>query len=294
MTTAPAATKGPLAIIAGAGRLPWEIAAEVSRRGEPVAVLSLRGIADKADAVYRGEPVDLMDPAGAVAALTRLGASSVLLAGTVFKPRLGHVLSGWQAVRHRDEIRRIVQGGDDNLLRGVVGFFEASGFPVVGVRDVAPGLMAADRDYAKRVPNPDERADIARGFEAVSALGPLDVGQAVVVAERHVLAVEAVEGTDAMLRRVALLRRRGLAARLLRHGRPAIGEQKGGVLVKAPKPGQDFRVDLPAIGPRTMRLAAVAGLAGIAVAAGGVLIIERQALVAEADRLGLFVTGLGV
>ena len=112
-----------------------------------------------------------------------------------------------------------------------------------------------------------------------------------VVSERRILAVEAAEGTDAMLRRVALLRRRGGVGRLLRHGRPPIAERRGGVLVKAPKPGQDFRVDLPAAGARTARLAAAAGLAGIAVEAGAVLLVERQAMLAEADRLGLFVAG---
>jgi DUF1009 family protein len=88
------------------------------------------------------------------------------------------------------------------------------------------------------------------------------------------------------------MRRGGPIARLIRHGRPPIGERRGGVLVKAPKPGQDFRVDLPAIGRRTIRLAASAGLAGVAVEAGGVLYVEREAMIVEAERLGLFVTGV--
>jgi DUF1009 family protein len=285
------ATSGPVAIIAGAGRLPAEIAADLFSRGVPLVVLTLRGFADGDYRAFRTAPIDLLDPQGAIAALRDIGASSVVLAGTAHKPGLGHVVAGWHAVIHREEIRRIVQGGDDNLLRGVVAFLEDSGFPVVGVRDVAPALMAGAAVVTRRRPDEAAGVDIARGFEAIAALGPLDVGQAVVVAEKRVLALEAAEGTDAMLRRVALLRRGGPFARLLRHGRPPIGERRGGVLVKAPKPGQDFRVDLPAVGPRTVRLAASAGLAGVAVEAGGVLYIEREAMAAEADRLGLFVTG---
>ena len=137
---------------------------------------------------------------------------------------------------------------------------------------------------------------VTRGplVSAVSATGTLNA-VITVVSSSHVelrsLAVEAAEGTDAMLRRVSLLRRRGAIGRVLRHGRPPIGERRGGVLVKAPKPTQDFRIDLPAIGPRTVRNAAAAGLAGIAVEAGGVLIVERKATLAEAERLGLFLAG---
>jgi DUF1009 family protein len=291
LTGTASAPQGRLAIIAGAGSLPAEIAAEVAARGEPVSVLRLNGIADADYAGFEGEAIALMDPSAAVAALRRCGADAVLFAGHVNKPSLGVILTGWQAVRHREEIRRVVQGGDDNLLRGVVGFFEASGFRVVGVRETAPRLMAGEGPFTRRSPTASEAADVERGLAAVAALGPLDVGQAVAVSELRILAVEAAEGTDAMLRRVALLRRRGAVGRLLRHGRPPIGERRGGVLVKAPKPTQDFRIDLPAIGPRTVRNAAAAGLAGIAVEAGGVLLVERKATLAEADRLGLFVAG---
>jgi DUF1009 family protein len=282
---------GPLAIIAGSGRLPAEIAAEVRSRGEAVVVLPLKGIADVDFGDIAGETVGLLDPAGAIAALGRAHASGVVLAGTVHKPSLGLVLAGWQAVRRGDEIRRIVQGGDDNLLRGVVAYLEGSGFPVLGVHQVAPRLMAGEEQLGHTVPTPADEADIACGLAALAAMGPLDIGQAVVVAERRVLAVEAVEGTDQMLRRVAGLRRGGLTGRLARHGRPPVAERLRGVLIKAPKATQDFRVDLPVVGPRTLRLAAAAGLAGLAVAAGGVLLIDRAALAAEADLRGLFVVG---
>lgn len=272
--------------------MPAEIAAEVAARGEAVVVMPLRGVADADFAGFAQEPIGMMDPAGAVAALGRLGVGRIVMAGTVHRPGLGLVLAAWQAALNRDEIRRIVRGGDDNVLRGVIAFLEHSGFPVVGVRDVAPGLMAAIGLLAGRDPGESAMADIARGVEALRAFGPLDVGQAVVVADGRVLAVEAAEGTDAMLRRVSALRRHGLLGRLLRHGRPVLAEHRGGVMVKAPKPGQDMRADLPVIGPRTVRLAVRAGLAGIAVEAGGVLVVERQQTLAEAEKLGLFILGV--
>jgi DUF1009 family protein len=125
-------------------------------------------------------------------------------------------------------------------------------------------------------------ADIRLGFEVLRTLGPLDIGQAVVVANRHVIAVEAAEGTDQMLERVAELRRS-------RRVRSPAGT---GVLVKAPKPGQDRRFDLPSIGPRTIDGVIAAGLAGLAVVAGGTIVAEPQALVEKADRAKVFVAGL--
>ena len=203
-----------------------------------------------------------------------------MLAGSAHKPRLGHILAGWQAVRNREEIRRIVQGGDDNLLRGVVGFFEASGFPVLGVRDVAPGLMAGRAVYTRSRPAENDDADIERGFAAIDALGPLDVGQAVAVSELHVLAVEAVEGTDAMLRGLrccAAGRHRSASASRPPADRRALRRRAR----QGAEAGQDFRVDLPAIGARTVQRAAAAGLAGIAVEAAACSSSSGQAMIAR-------------
>jgi DUF1009 family protein len=216
----------------------------------------------------------------------------VILAGAVHRPGIGLVMAGWQAVSHRDEIRRVLQGGDDNLLRGVIQFLEQHGFPVLGVRDVAPRLMAEAGPFGRYVPQEGDLADIGCGQSALAAMGPSDIGQGVVVAQRRVLAVEAAEGTDSMIRRVATLRRPGLLGRLQRRGRPVVAERTGGVLVKAAKPGQDFRVDLPTIGPRTVRLARRAGLSGIAIQAGIVLVVEREMTVKAADEAGLFIVGV--
>ena len=146
---------------------------------------------------------------------------------------------------------------------------------------MAPELLAGEGTLGAKSPSPEDRADIETGFRVVAALGRLDVGQAAVVVKGRVLAVEAAEGTDAMIARCAELRK-GASAR--RRG-------LAGVLVKAPKPGQEERVDLPTIGPDTVESAARARLAGIAVAAGRVLIADRAATFAAADRHGLFLFG---
>lgn len=282
----------PLAIIAGAGRLPAEIAAAAAARGESVAILPVRGFADADFSGFAQYPVNLIDPKGVLGELARAGARRVILAGAVHRPGLGMISSGIQAVRHLEEIRNVLEGGDDNLLRGVIVFLEKHGYVVVGVRDVAPSLMAPEGRLGRLSPGPAELEGIAIGRHALAAMGADDIGQGVVVAQRRVLAVEAAEGTDNMIRRVAALRRRGLIGRLLRHGRPPVAELDGGVLVKAAKPQQDFRADLPGVGPRTVRLARKAGLAGIAIEAGNVLVLEREATIAAADAANLFLVGV--
>ena len=282
---------GPLALIAGSGRLPIEVATEVLERGESLVVMPLRGIADGDFTKLQTVPIDALDPVGAVEALRRMGARGVIMAGTVHRPGVGLVFKSWQAVWNSEVIRKVIEGGDDNLLRGVIGYLEDNGFPVMDLREAAPKLMAGVGLLCGPQPSVTAAADIARGFEILETLGPADIGQALAIAALRVLAVEAAEGTDAMIRRVRTLRRPGLTGRLLRAWRPPLGDRTGGVLVKAAKPGQDFRADLPVIGPRTVRLAAAAGLSGIAVEAGAVLIVDRQATSAAAEKAGLFIVG---
>jgi UDP-2,3-diacylglucosamine hydrolase len=173
------------------------------------------------------------------------------------------------------------KGGDDHVLSRIVRFFEDKGYRVHGAGDVAPEIMAGVGKLGDKAPSAEDRADIDLAFEVVRALGRFDVGQAAVVIKGHVLAVEAAEGTDAMLARCAELREAGRAGR----------GGRGGVLVKAPKPGQEERVDMPTIGPDTVIKAAVAGLAGIAVGEQ-VLMAERAATIAAANTYGLFLLGV--
>jgi UDP-2,3-diacylglucosamine hydrolase len=171
--------------------------------------------------------------------------------------------------------------GDDALHRAMMMIFEREGMRVIGPAEAARGLLAAHGPVGRLEPSEDHDADILHGIRVALTLGALDVGQAAVVCQGLVLAVEAAEGTDAMLVRVASLPEalRGSA------------DNRRGVLVKAAKPHQERRIDLPAIGVRTVELAANAGLSGIAIEGGGALIVGRNAVASAADRLGVFVYG---
>jgi DUF1009 family protein len=182
-------------------------------------------------------------------------------------------------VRHSIRLIRLLKGGDDSVLRGVARFFEEQGFKVRAAHEIAPHLLAPKGIFSTAQPDGQALDDIKLGIRVVQTLGAFDIGQAAVVARGYVLAVEAAEGTDAMLRRCRELNNWGFKVRK-------------GVLIKAPKPGQDLRLDLPAIGPRTVELVAEAGLAGIAVAAGNVLLAEQEELVEKAAKFGLFLCGV--
>src|SRR5437868_14154520 len=153
---------------------------------------------------------------------------------------------------------------------------------MVGIRDVAPDILMPEGNIARVAPDPAATADIAKGREVLSALGPFDIGQAVVVIDGHVVAVEDIEGTDGLLARIVRLREQGRIRSAARRG----------VLVKLPKRGQDLRFDLPTIGPRTVDGAIKAELAGIAVAAGDTILAEPQVMIETADAAGMFVTGV--
>jgi DUF1009 family protein len=177
---------------------------------------------------------------------------------------------------------RAFRGGDDHLLSGVARILADIGFRLVGAHEVAPEILIPKGALGARLPNEQDQSDIAYGLDLLAATARFDVGQAVIVADGHVLALEASEGTDGMLERVAQLRSNGRIR--IRKGR--------GVLVKAPKQGQDRRLDLPSVGPTTIEGAARAGLAGVALVAGATVMAEPARLATMADREGLFVVGV--
>ena len=206
----------------------------------------------------------------------------LLFIGTLLRPPLTQIRLDWQSIRLLPRMIRMLRGGDDRLLSGVARLAEEGGLRVIGVEEVAPDIVVPDGVLGRYQPSPRDRADIARALTVIAALGPFDVGQAAVVADNHVLAVEAAEGTDNLLARIADLRRQGRVVTP-----PGVG-----VLVKAPKPGQDRRFDLPAIGPQTVEHVARAGLAGLAVAAGNTIVAEAADVVAAADRAKIFLLGV--
>lgn len=273
---------GPVAIICGGGTFPLTVAEAVIRQGRRVVLFPLRGFADK-DLVERF-PHHWMK-IGQVGWFLKTargeGVRDVIMIGSLVRPAISQLALDWQTLMVLPRVIRAYYGGDDHLLSGVARIFEHHGFRLLGAHEVAPDILTPEGALGARQPGETDRADIARGFALLRAMGPYDVGQGVVVSNNHVLTVEAAEGTDEMLRRVAELRRNG-----------RIRARAGGVLVKAPKVGQDRRFDLPSIGPRTIEGAAAAGLSGIAVIAGGTIVAEPQALIEAADKAGLFVIGM--
>jgi DUF1009 family protein len=272
-----------LGIIAGGGDLPRAVAHSAREAGRGVFVVALRGCMTEDWATeFPHDWVSLGEPGRAFKALKGAGAGDVLLAGRVDRPKFSDLKLDAKGVMVLPRVIAAARKGDDALLRFMVGMFEQEGFRAVGVAEAAPGLICGEGALGRIAPNDDHKADIAQAFAVVRALGALDVGQAAAVCEGLTLVVEAAEGTDAMIARIGTLR-----ANL--RGTP---DSKRGVLVKALKPTQDAKTDMPVIGVSTVGNAGAAGLAGIALEAGKSLIVDKRAVAAEADRLGLFVVGI--
>jgi DUF1009 family protein len=284
MERAPGAEPG-LAIICGGGSLPFALADAALRRGRRVVLFALRGWADSKRVAnyphhwtWMGQFSRFMRIAAAE------GCRDVALIGSVSRPSLWRIRPDLRVLRLMPQILRLFQGGDDHLQSGIGRLFEQHGFRLLGPKEIAPELLMSHGVIGAREPSERDRADIARAIALLNATSPFDIGQAVVVAENQVLAVEGPEGTDRMLARVAELRRNGRI-------RSAAGR---GVVVKAVKIGQDHRIDLPSIGPQTVEAAAAAELAGVAVVAGTTIVADPERVVSAADRAGLFVVGVNV
>jgi UDP-2,3-diacylglucosamine hydrolase len=273
----------PIAVICGGGSLPGAVADAVVRRGRRPVMFGLKGWADpKVIEQYAHHWIFI----GQAGRFFRLAASEncreVLFIGAVLRPPITQLRLDWQTIRMMPRLARAYRGGDDTLLAGVAGIAESGGLRVVGLKDVAPEVFVPAGMLGRYQPSERDTADIARALKVIAALGPFDVGQAAIVANNNVLAVEAAEGTDNMLLRIAELRRIGRVTSPLGTG----------VLVKAPKPGQDRRFDLPSIGPRTIEYAVRAGLAGVAVTAGSTIIAGAADVTAQADLGKIFVAGV--
>lgn len=284
MSVAPTAGQlSPLAMICGGGSLPLAVADYVAGRGRPVVLFPLYGAAEGTAVerfthhwVYVGQMGKFQRLARAA------GCHDVVFIGAMVRPSIWQVHPDFKGLTCVARTLAGMRGGDNHLLSTMGKILEQDGFHLLGAHEVAPEILVPEGVLGRAQPSERDRADIALGLDYLRAAGPYDVGQAVVVAGKHVLAVEAIEGTDQMLARIAQLRTNG---RL----RAPTGT---GVLVKAPKPGQDLRFDMPSIGPLTVEAAAQAGLAGIAVVAGGSIVAEPEKLVAAADRANIFVVGM--
>jgi len=277
---------GPLGIICGGGNLPLVVADAASRRGRRVVMFALRGFAAVEVERYPCHWIVLGSLGRFFRLLRQEGCRELVFIGTLTRPTFGRFRLGFRldlaTIRRLPRIARAFRGGDDHLLAGVARLIEDEGFRMVGAHEVAPEILLAEGPLGTRVPSEQDQIDIEHGLGLLAATGPFDIGQAAVVAGRHVLAIEAIEGTDRMLDRVLTLRQEGRI-------RVPAGT---GVLVKAPKPQQDHRFDLPAIGPATVEAVARAGLAGLAAIAGVAIVAEPQRVAQLAEQRGVFVVGV--
>jgi DUF1009 family protein len=271
-----------LGLIAGGGDLPVRLARQCQAVGRPLFVIRLKGMADPALAAFDGVEAGIAEFGKGFAALRKAGCEAVCLAGVVKRPDFSALKPDLRGLKVLPGAIAAARKGDDALLRFMIAEFEAEGFHVEGAHEVAAGMTLAAGPLGRLAPGPEHRLDMHKAFHVAGEIGKLDVGQGAVVCEGLVLAVEAQEGTDAMLDRCA-----GLPQTL--RGTPGA---RRGVLAKRPKPIQEQRVDLPAIGVATVQGAARAGLAGIVGEAGKALVMDHDAVAAAADALGLFVWGL--
>jgi UDP-2,3-diacylglucosamine hydrolase len=269
--------EGKLGIVAGSGGLPRRLVESCRAAGRDVFVLALEGAAEPA--TVRDVPHAWCRIGAAAAGLALLRDNNVtelVLAGGIRRPSIAALRPDWRAAKlfARIGYRAL---GDDGLLSAVVSELEQEGFRVIGADQLLDRALVPEGPLGEIRPDAQSAADIERGLRIARALGGLDVGQAVIVQQGLVLGVEAIEGTDELLRRCAALRRQG----------------PGGVLVKVEKPGQERRADRPTIGLRTVTLAAETGLRGIAIEADATIVLDRDEVIRAADRTGLFVVGVG-
>ncbi|MBR7159312.1 MAG: UDP-2,3-diacylglucosamine diphosphatase LpxI [Alphaproteobacteria bacterium] len=265
-----------LGIVAGGGDIPLMVAEACKEQGRPFSIILLDGIAKKeafADMPYLS--LKLGAAGTLVKHFRKEGVEDILFIGNLRRPSFKEIKFDWWSAKVVAKWGLNIFG-DDNLLSLVIKAFEKEGFNVIGVQDVLQDILAKEGVYGRHLPDKEAKIDIKRGFEVAKGLGLYDVGQSVVVQQGMVIGVEAIEGTDALLKRTKDLQRSG----------------KGGVLVKVKKPQQESRIDLPTVGLQTVENAYAAGLRGIAVEAGASLVVNPAEVIKRIDELNMFMVGL--
>ena len=266
-----------LAVLAGRGLLPVSVIENAMAEGREVFILAFEGETDPA--VVAGRPhawVRLGAVGRAIRLLHEAAVKDVVMIGAINRPSFANMRIDFRGMQVLAKLGMKAGQGDNHLLETIARELESEGFRVIGADELLTSNVAEKGVMTRAEPGSSAGRDIALGVDVATRLGELDIGQAVVVQQGTVLGVEAIEGTDALLERVALLKRTG----------------PGGVLVKMKKPGQDRRADLPTIGVKTIEGAATAGLEGVAVHARHCLMADRERIVEAADRAGLFVVGV--
>lgn len=266
-----------LGVIAGGGPLPRQVVERCQAQQRPVFVVAFEGFTEPATCANAPHAWLRLGQVGAlIKALKAERCVELVMIGPIPRPSLSTLKLDFRAIGLLGKLGKAANKGDNALLSLLVGELETEGFKVVGAHELLDDVTAPTGVLGKVAPDEIALGDIEVGRRAARQLGLADIGQAVVVQQGVVLGVEAIEGTDALIERCARLQQPG----------------PGGVLVKLKKPNQDERADLPTIGPRTIERVAAAGLRGVAVEAGGSLMIDSAAVIAAADRLGIFVVGI--
>jgi DUF1009 family protein len=279
---ADAVRNGPIGILCFGGDLPAGVAAHAEARGHRVFAIAFQGFASKSVERFPHAWVKLGQIGRFFRVLRSQSIRRIVIVGALTRPALRDLSFDWKGIRDIPRILRALRaGGDDSALRKAVSYFEDHGLTVMPVSEVAPELLAGEGQLGRIGASDKELANLRIGVAVLDALSAFDVGQACIVLDGRPVAIEGAEGTDGVITRVAELRA---------GGRLRVSGARG-VLIKAAKRGQDLRVDMPTIGPRTVELAAKARLAGVAIEAGKGLIADRDACLALADRHGLFVVG---
>lgn len=261
-----------LGLLAGNGSLPIAFAREARSGGHQLVAVAHRGqtLPELASWVERIRWVQLGELEGVIGAFREAGVEAVVLAGGIDRRAAPALLRPDR--RGAALLQRLPSLRDDAVLRAVAEELEAEGFRVEAFWRFCPGLLTPRGVLTRRQPTQRELADARLGWEVIRALDPFDVGQAVALKQGTVLAVEALEGTDEMIARAGSL-------------------EDGAVVVKASKPSQDLRFDLPTVGPRTVEAMIRARASLLVLEAGRSVILERQAVVSRADEAGIGVMG---
>ncbi len=270
--------KTKLGLIAGGGMMPVEIIKHCNQTGREIFVVGLEPYSWEEQ--LQGAPhifAKIGEVGKILKAMSKNGVQEIVMAGGIKRPSFKELIPDWEGAKLIAKLA-IKKMSDNNMFLAAVAEIERHGFKVVGIEDVVPEMLFSEGIYGKVKPSSDDMDDIQRGIIVARALGAVDVGQAVVVQEGMVLAVEAIEGTDMMLSRANTVKKEG----------------KAPVMVKILKPGQDTRTDLPAIGLQTIEQLKKYGIKGIAVEAGAILLIERDAVIKMADESGIFIIGMKI
>ncbi len=269
-----------LGIIAGRTALPHCVIEACQQQGRDYFVLAFEDNCD--ETTLAGEVPHIVLPLGsigkAIGTLRDEGVETLVMAGKISRPKLANLRPDLKATKLLARLGSNLLKGDNEMLEGIIAFLEEEGFTLIGVDDAVPELLTPEGPIGSITPDKKAQADINLGVRIARGIGALDIGQSVIIQHQQIIGVEAIEGTDRLIKRCAELK----------------VDDKGGVLVKVKKPIQTRRADLPTIGVSTVGNIAEAGFSGIALEAGASLLLEREAIAARADELGIFVTGITV